>query len=155
MRKKCLRRVRPAAPPMLVSRTLIESDIEVKERMFVQAFALGHADCNTFNEITDMRNVLAIAAGRKTDDSTLAMCEAMRVCMGNIRQRYTETGRMGASGDELRLLRAFCGVYRDFWVRQSVSAYADACDALHAIQATGALSRQATVEISTHSRGPA
>lgn len=77
-----------------------------------------------------MRNVLTLAAAYKDDASALAMCDAMRVVMANIRDRHTRTGKIGASGDEIQVLREFVGVYRDFWLRQPVELYVQACDEL-------------------------
>ncbi len=145
MRKRCRRSVRPLSAPMLVNRGLIEHDIETRERMFVQAFALGFATTAHYDDIADMRNVLTLAAAYKDDQSALAMCNAMRVAMANIRERYARTGKMGASGDELKLLQAFCGEYRDFWMRQPVALYEKACDELLRIQATGVLQVQKEV----------
>jgi hypothetical protein len=138
------RHIIPSAP-MLVNRGLVESEVEVRERMFVQAFSLGYATTTHYDEITDMRNVLAIAAEYKNDMSAKTMCDAMRDVMANIRGRYARTGKMGASGEELMLLRHFCTEYRDFWMRQPVRLYEQACDELHRIQGTGVLNRQAEV----------
>lgn len=139
MRKSCKRKVIPRSVPMLINRGLKESDIEIRERMLVQAFALGFATTAHFDDIADMRNVLTLAAAYKSDESTLAMCHGMRECMSGIRERHSATGRIGASGDELRMLQAFCGVYRDFWMRQPVMLYEQACEELLKVQATGAM----------------
>ncbi len=124
---------------MLVNRGLIETDIELRERMLVQAFTLGFASTAHYDDLADMRNVLTLAAAYKDDDSTLAMCNAMRIVMANIRDRHTRTGKIGASGDELQLLREFVGTYRDFWIRQPAELYGRACDELLKIQSEGLL----------------
>ena len=131
MRKRSAYKPRPACPPMLVSRGLVNEELEIRERMIVEAFSGGWAGESHYDEITDMRNVLTIAADHQHDQSTLAMCHAVRIPMANIRQRYAETKRMGITGDELRLLREFLDCYRDFWMRQSTSMYLMACDALN------------------------
>ena len=84
-----------------------------------------------FDEITDMRNLLTIAAAHKDDQGVLGICHAMSIVMNNIRTRYAETQRMGVSGDEVKLLREFCGIYADFWLRQSVGMYERCCDELN------------------------
>jgi hypothetical protein len=139
MRKHCHRKHYPLSAPMLVNRGLIEHDVETRERMLVQAFCLGFATTAHFDDLADMRNVLTLAAAYKDDDSTMAMCDGMRECMANIRERHIVTGKIGASGDELRLLREFCGVYRDFWMRQPVALYEKACDELAHLQASGVM----------------
>lgn len=145
MRKACRRQNRPLTAPMLVNRSLVELDVETRERMLVQAFALGYATTEHYDDLADMRNVLTLAAAYKDDESTLAMCHGMREAMANIRERHTRTQRIGASGAELQLLKAFVGVYRDFWIRQPLALYEKACDELRRIQDSGALKMAAEV----------
>lgn len=115
---------------MLVSRGMINDELELRERMIVQAFAGGWASTQTFDEIADMRNAMTLAAAYKDDASALAICEAVREVMANIRARHGRTGKIGASGDEQQVLREFVGAYRDFWMRQPVELYVQACDEL-------------------------
>lgn len=77
-----------------------------------------------------MRNVLTLAAAYKEDAGALAICDAMRIPMANIRERHARTGRMGVTGEEMKLLQRFVEVYRDFWIRQPVKLYEMACDEL-------------------------
>ena len=129
-RKRSAYRPRPKAPPMLVSRGMVNSEIELNERMTVEAFSGGWAGKPHFDTLCDMRNVLVIAGTHRRDPSVAAIGQATRVLMGNIRDRFDATGRMGVTGDELALLREFVAFYRDFWMRQSVTLYEQACDAL-------------------------
>lgn len=130
MRKRSNYRPRPASAPMLVNRGLQETSIELTERMIVEAFVNGIATTWHFDALCDMRNALTLAASRKDDASGKTICEAMRIPMANLRERYAKTGRFGLTGDELQLVRAFCGYYRDFWIRQPVAVYEMACDKL-------------------------
>jgi hypothetical protein len=123
---------------MLVSRGIINDDLELRERMTLQALTDGWATTDTYDEIADMRNVMTLAAAHKDDHSALAICDAVRVVMANMRDRYTRTGRIGASGDELRVLRVFVETYRDFWMRQPTELYVQACDDLRIALATPA-----------------
>lgn len=116
---------------MLVNRGLIDADLELRERMIVEAFAGGWATTQHFDELADMRNVLTLAAAYKDDPAALALCDAMRIPMGNLRDRHARTGRLGVSGDELQMLRTFAEFYRDWWLRQPVSLYVAACDELN------------------------
>lgn len=115
---------------MLINRGLQNDDLEMRERMIAEAFSGGWATERHFDEITDMRNLLTIAAAHKDDQVVLGICHAMSIVMNNIRARYAETQRMGVSGDEVKLLREFCGIYADFWLRQSVGMYERCCDEL-------------------------
>ena len=130
-RKRSHRRKRAVSAPMLVVRGLINDDIETGERMLIEAFVGGWATTQHFDNLADMRNAMTLAAAHQDDKSALALCDAMRIPMGNLRDRYAATGRFGVSGDELQLLRVFVDGYRDFWMRQPVSLYEAACDELN------------------------
>ena len=121
---------RPASPPMLVTRGLQNTDLETRERMFIDAFAGGWATIEHFDNLADMRDCLLLAAAFKKDAATIGMCRAAGIALMNIRDRYAKTKRMGVAGDELQALRTFATTYRDFWLRQSVGAYEATCDAL-------------------------
>lgn len=131
MRKRSNYRPRPLTPPMLITRGLQDEELETKERMIVQAFSGGWATTEHFDNLADMRNVLTLAAAYKDDQDVLAICEAMRIPMGNIRLRYAQTNRMGVRGEEMKLLQVFVEVYRDFWIRQPAKLYEMACAELN------------------------
>ena len=121
---------RPVSPPMLINRGLINDELEIRERMIVMAFAGGWATTQHFDELADMRDCLLLSAAQKKDAETIVMCRAVGIALMNIRDRYSRTGKMGVDGNELQALHEFNNVYRDFWMRQSVGAYENACDAL-------------------------
>ena len=129
-RKHAHRRPRLVSVPMLISRGLHDTEIDTKELMLLEAFRGGWADTRHFDSITDMRNILTLAANAKGDKKALEVCDAMRIPIGNMRQRYDTTGRMGVTGDELQMLRVFIDFYRDFWLRQPTTLYLLACDEL-------------------------
>ena len=131
MRKQSTYRPKRVSPPMIINRGLQNDYYETKERMIAEAFSGGWATERHFDELCDMRSVLMLAAAHKDDQGVLSMCHAMSIVMNNIRTRYAETQRMGVSGDEVKLLREFCGIYADFWLRQSVGLYDRCCDELN------------------------
>lgn len=139
MRKRSAYKPRASVPPMLVSRGLVNDELETRERMVIEAFTGGWAGEAHYDELTDMRNVLTIAASHRNDDDTLKICTAMRIPMANIRQRYADTGNMGITSDERSLFRAFVDVYRDFWNRQSTALYIQSCDALNRAHKMGVI----------------
>ncbi|MEN6630011.1 MAG: hypothetical protein ABFC42_10225 [Sulfuricella sp.] len=143
MRKRSTYRPRHKSPPMLINCGLAESDIETRERMVVEAFSGGWANTNHYDTLADMRAVLVLAAAAKHDQSTLAICDAMKIPMANLRERYARHQRFGLTGDELQLLRVFVDQYRDFWIRQPVTLYVDACDGLNRAYQLGLVKEQA------------
>ena len=118
---------------MLVNRGLINDELELRERMFVEAFAGGFAEKIHFDSLVDMRNVLVIAACQKDDKPIIQFAQAMSIPLQAIRARHARTGKFGATGEELKLMRVFCDIYRDWWLRQSVGAYEKACDELQSV----------------------
>lgn len=131
-RKHSRRKARPYSAPMLINRGLQTTAIETQERMLVEAFAGGWATTHHYDCLVDMRNVLTLASAYKDarDRSAIVICDAMRTTLANIRERYGKTGRMGVTGEDLQLLRAFVDFYADFWLRQPVALYEMACDEL-------------------------
>lgn len=130
MRKQSAYRPKAVSLPMLIGRQMLSGDIETKERMIIEAFALGYATREHYDDLADMRNVLTIAAAHKDDKQLLQLCDVMRIIFANIRDRHSKTGRMGVNGDELLLLREFCGIYSDFWQRQTARFYDRCCEEL-------------------------
>lgn len=129
MRKHCKRTVRRCAAPTLVA-YLLNPEVSTQERMSVEAIRSGWAEPCHFDVLADCRDMLALAAAEKNDRPTLAICELGLIALQNIKDRYLERQRIGASGDELQALQALVDVSEDFWKRQSGSRFIDAEAAL-------------------------
>ena len=127
MRKRSAYRPRPISTPIMVERSLCETDVELAERMLIEAFAGGWAGTKHYDGLANMRNVMTIGAAYKNESGVLSICDAMRIVMANLRDRFASTERMGVTGDELRLLRAFADTYRDFWRRQTMHFFKVCC----------------------------
>lgn len=128
-RIKSRKRNADASPPMLVMRGLKNDETEVRERMAVEAFALGYATAEHFDILCAMQGVL-ILAGSTSDKRAPAMHYARNVLgkvMESIRVRHAETGKLDCTAEELQVLRGFVSMYRDFWLRAPVSLYEAAC----------------------------
>ena len=69
------------------------------------------------------------------DEATLAICEVGLVALENIKARYLEKGRIGATGDELQALQALVDVSEDFWKRQGGGMFIEAEAALSKVRA--------------------
>ena len=145
MRKR-VRVAKAVSVPMLINRGLQNDALELRERMLVEAFAGGWAGPAHFDNLADMRDCLMLAAADRDDQAVLALCRAAAVALQNIRVRQGETGRFGESGEELKALRSFVEVYRDFWLRQPVSLYVAACDAMDRARAAGLYSVNVAVQ---------
>lgn len=129
MRKHCKRVVRRCAAPTLVA-YLLNPEVSTQERMSVEAIRSGWATPAHFDVLADCRDMLALAAAEKNERPTLAICELGLIALQNIKNRYLERDRIGASGDELQALQALVDVSEDFWKRQSGSLFIDAEAAL-------------------------
>jgi len=94
MRKHSTYRPKRISPPMLVSRGMICKELELRERMIIEAFSGGWAGPEHFDNVVDMRNVLTIGGAHKDDQQILSFCHAMSILVHNIRTRHSETGSM-------------------------------------------------------------
>lgn len=129
MRKSCKRVHRRCAAPTLVAYHL-NPEVSTQERLSVIAIKSGWATTSHFDVLADCRDMLTLAAGRKNDASTLVVCELGLVALENIKARYLERQRIGASGEEIQALQALVDVAEDFWKRQSGALFIDAEAAL-------------------------
>lgn len=116
-RKRCHRTKRPARCPTLVALHLAP-EVGIGERISVDAIAGGWATEYHFNVLADCRDLLTIAARRRNDEQTYAVCELAFVALANIKDRYLAKARLGATGDELQALRVLVDISEDFWKRQ-------------------------------------
>lgn len=112
------RKPRPLRCPTMVA-MMLAPEVELTERMALQSFLSSWADEGQFNVLADCRDLLALAAAEKQDQGALAVCEAGYIALMNIKDRYLGKARMGATGEELKALRALVDVSEDFWKRTS------------------------------------
>lgn len=118
MRKTCKRRRYMRTAPAMVA-LLLNPEVSTQERMAVVAIRQGFATTSHFNVLADCRDVLTLAAAEQNDRQTLAVCELALVALENVKERYFERQRIGASGDELQALQVLVDQSEDFWKRQS------------------------------------
>lgn len=118
------------AIPMLIYRTINETDIETAEYMAVHAFAHGFAQKSHFDKLVDLMNLMLIAG--QTDKSRkylITYIEAkIKPVLKSIKDRYDKTGKLGVSADELKELRNMLQVNKDFWLKQSGVLYKFCCE---------------------------
>lgn len=129
MRKHCKRMKRRLVAPTIVALHL-NPEVSLQERAAVLALRGGWAETSHFNVLADCRDMLVLAASEKNDRQTLAICDAAGIALMNMKDRYQEKQRMGATGDELLALEALCDISEDFWKRQGGGLFIDAEAAL-------------------------
>jgi hypothetical protein len=120
---------RPARCPTLVA-LQISPEVEITERMAYQAFVDGWADKHKFNVLADCRDLLTLAASSRDDKPVMAVCDVAGIALDNIKDRYLQLNKFGATGEELKALRALLDVSSDWWKRQSGNLFAEANYAL-------------------------
>lgn len=130
MRKRCKRTPRRICAPTIVAYQL-NPEVSLQERAAILAFRGGWAEGSHYNVLADCRDMLMLAASEKHDMSVIAVCDLAGVALLNIKDRYQEKKRFGATGDELRALELLCDVSEDWWKRQSGGLFIDAEAALH------------------------
>ena len=132
-RKRCKRVIRRALAPTLIALHL-NPEVCLQERGAVLAVRGGWATTDHFNVLADCRDMLTLAASSKNDRQTLAICELARIALENIKDRFVEKQRMGATGDEPQALDALCDISEDFWRRQGGTLFIDAEAALSRVR---------------------
>lgn len=129
MRKRSKRTVRRIVAPTIIAYSL-NPEITIQERAAVLALRGGWAEGCHYNVLADCRDMLMLAASEKHDKAVIGVCDLAGVALLNIKDRYTEKKRFGATGDELRALELLCDVSEDWWKRQSGGLFIDAEAAL-------------------------
>ena len=128
-RKRCKRVVRRALAPTLVALHL-NPEVCLQERAAVLAVRGGWATTDHFNVLADCRDMLMLAANEKSDSSAIAACTVAGIALMNMKDRHTEKGKIGATGDEIQALELLVDASEDFWKRQSGGLFVDAEAAL-------------------------
>lgn len=94
-------------------------EVGITEHLAIDALTSGWAAERHFNVLADCRDLLALAARRKGDESALVAAEMGLIVLSNIKTRYMELQRLGATGDEMQALQAMVSYSEDFWKRTS------------------------------------
>lgn len=128
-------RHRAKAPPGLVVQAL-DKTYEVRLRSAVESFRSGYTAAAHFNDLADTHDLmkLALAIYGKGDAGAEAALEISGVALWNIRDRYTERGRWGATGEELKALDLLAQTSLDYWNRRSGALFAEAYRQLQKIR---------------------
>lgn len=120
---------RPCRAPTLVA-MLNTPSYELAELAALQALRAGQATVQQFDVLVDCRNLLALGAARRDEEGPAAVADLASIAIGNIRDRYTRTGRIVAQGDELQALHQLLDVAHDFWRRQGGGTFTECHAAL-------------------------
>ena len=114
------RRNRKPVPHMLITRTLANTDLEIKDRQCINAFTFGVATTEHFDRLLLIMNLLLVAG--QTDKSrrhALDYAEQiLKPVITSIRNRYLKTGKLGVNAEELKILWGVPDFNREFWLRQ-------------------------------------
>lgn len=129
MRKRSKRTVRRIVAPTIIAYSL-NPEVTIQERAAVLALRGGWAEGSHYNVLADCRDMLMLAASEKHDKAVIGVCDLAGVALLNIKDRYAEKNRFGATGDELLALELLCDVSEDWWKRQSGGLFIDAEAAL-------------------------
>jgi hypothetical protein len=105
-----------SAPAMVLFQT---NNLELHERMSVQAMVGGWGSTEHFDNLADCHDLLNLAAADKGDAEVLAVCELSGIALLNVKDRYAEHKRFGVTGEERKALELLADTSKDFWARQS------------------------------------
>lgn len=135
MRKRTPRKTRPATSPCLIAVGL-NNKHEAGMIAAVQAFRRGYATVDNFLDLCDSRDITVIAyqMQKRHVDGMEAAMDATHTALMNIRDRREETGKFGASADELAALALLVDTYMNYWLAQSGDLYRKARTELYRLR---------------------
>lgn len=116
-----------------------QQDYEIQLRASVDAFRLGYAQASHYLDLRDCVDLITVADAigfAKKDDSALSAANLACVALMNIRDRQKETGKLGATGDELRALSLLIDASCDYWARRSGALYQYAYGEMQRVRAS-------------------
>ena len=103
-------------------------EYETRLRLAVNALSDGWMEEGQFNHLADTIDMLQIGMAsyskQKPDPSTAVAVDVCREAMMSIRGRYIQTGKFGATGEELKAIHLLADVSLDFWRRRSGALFA-------------------------------
>lgn len=125
MKKRGAKIKRKAHAPAMVA-MLLNPEVEIAERMAVEALTQAYASTSHFNVLWDCHAMLIFSLDGKTDPDARAIIEMSSIALENISDRYHKHKSVRATGDELSALRALVDFSADYWKRQGGGRFADA-----------------------------
>lgn len=134
-----------ARPPMLVMRAIHNKNLETKEWAAVTAFQMGVANKGHFDLLMDMANLLLLAGSAEDGEyatrvyrgaAKLYAEQDLIPMLTAIQKRYNDTGKLGVSAAELKVMRQMIEWSRQFWNRQPIELFHTAAGELKAYYAS-------------------
>ncbi len=130
MRKRGARiKHRRCTSPMLTA-TYLAPEVAGRDRVAVMAIKEGWATAEHLNVLLETQQMLIFGAERGSDKEALQVGQLGQMAIANIRDRLKDKGRIGATGEELKALRAMVDYAEDWWKRQSGATFTDAFQAV-------------------------
>lgn len=126
-----MRRTKAAVPALILKMfSHNERDREIKSWMCIVGFKEGWATAYHFNVLLDEAERYRVAARIVKDEHMTRVAEFFRTALWNVHVRYSETKRLGCTGDELSTLCLMMEVIYEFWYRHSTNMFLQAEQAL-------------------------
>lgn len=124
---------RRQAPPTLVAMQLAP-EVSISERMAIVLMKQGSASTSHFNILLDCQHMLTFGAADKHDEEAINVAQFSDIAMKSIRDRHRKTGKLGATGEEIKALQLLVDYSESYWKRTSGTAFADAYKALDTLR---------------------
>ena len=116
-KKKKIRKATKARAPVMIA-LLLHPEVELAERLAVDALTQDYAAEGHFNTLWDCNAMMIFSLKGKPDMSANAITEMASIALESIHDRYYKHKVVRATGDELHALRAMVEFSSDYWRRQ-------------------------------------
>lgn len=137
-RRQAKRKQYRATAPMLVSRFVHNTEMELRERMAVTAFSGGFANTQHYDVLVEMMNLLMIAGQRDEKRKPVKVYaeSVIAPALNSIKERFQKTGKLGVTAQELIALRQMVDRSKAFWITQTTGFFNECVGELNAYYRT-------------------
>ena len=111
-------------PPIVMSVT--DKGDEIAVRLAVSALIDGTGNARTLDVLLTHLHLLQFGADSKGNKQAKIVCDVAAVALESVLDRYRNTDRVGATGEERKAIEMLVFESIDFWKRQS-GTVRDAC----------------------------
>lgn len=134
MRKRCNRKVRNVSEPAMVRMSLLP-EVELGERLAIEHLRWGTATYdNCYRPLADVHGALTLGVRKYKDETMHPILDLAYIAIINMYDRYMQTKRFGATGDEIQALQLMIDASHDWWNRKPASALEQAVIALSVVR---------------------
>lgn len=124
-----MKRITRTAPELIMQ--MFRGDQHLAERLAIEAMTSGYAGASHIDTLLTALHVLRFGAAIVEDDTATNVGRFAEIALAAIADRYKASGKVGATGEEMKALRMMQDYQEDWWKRQGGTTRRQAVDAVN------------------------